>query len=111
MAPRLSLSIRQPYAELILRGVKTIEYRSRPTRIIGQRFYIDASRQSAMGNGEWAIGHRNRRFGCSGAIADARLPTRPTGVIVHGCIIEIEEFGVRTPLRLACGRSLLLVGR
>ncbi|MCH8824803.1 MAG: ASCH domain-containing protein [Planctomycetes bacterium] len=27
-----ALSIRQPYAELILRGIKTIEYRSRPTR-------------------------------------------------------------------------------
>jgi hypothetical protein len=26
----LALSIRQPYAELILRGEKTIEYRSRP---------------------------------------------------------------------------------
>ncbi len=31
-----ALSIRQPYAELILRGIKTIEYRSRPTRIIGE---------------------------------------------------------------------------
>lgn len=40
-----ALSIRQPYAELIspksdgesddLRGIKTIKYRSRPTRIIG----------------------------------------------------------------------------
>ena len=39
----LALSIRQPYAELILRGVKTIEYRSRPTRLIGQRFYIYAT--------------------------------------------------------------------
>ena len=38
-----ALSIRQPYAELILRGLKTIEYRSRPTRIIGQRFYLYAS--------------------------------------------------------------------
>ena len=37
-----ALSIRQPYAELILRGVKTIEYRSRPTKIIGERFYIYA---------------------------------------------------------------------
>src|SRR4051794_10000879 len=36
----LALSIRQPYAELILRGIKTVEYRSRPTRIIGQRFHI-----------------------------------------------------------------------
>lgn len=34
----LALSIRQPYAELILRGVKTIEYRSRPTKMIGRRF-------------------------------------------------------------------------
>jgi hypothetical protein len=35
-----ALSIRQPYAELILRGIKTIEYRSRPTYVIGERFYI-----------------------------------------------------------------------
>ncbi len=39
-----ALSIRQPYAELILRGIKTIEYRSRPTRIIGERFWIYASK-------------------------------------------------------------------
>ncbi len=38
-----ALSIRQPYAELILRGIKTIEYRSRPTRIIGERFWIYAA--------------------------------------------------------------------
>ena len=35
-----ALSIRQPWAELILRGVKTVEYRSRPTRVIGERFHI-----------------------------------------------------------------------
>ena len=40
-----ALSIRQPYAELILRGIKTIEYRSQRTRIIGERFQIYASRQ------------------------------------------------------------------
>ncbi len=39
-----ALSIRQPWAELILRGVKTVEYRSRPTRIVGERFYIYASK-------------------------------------------------------------------
>lgn len=38
-----ALSIRQPWAELILRGVKTVEYRSRPTHIIGERFWIYAS--------------------------------------------------------------------
>jgi hypothetical protein len=47
-----ALSIRQPYAELIpstysgqaLRVVKTVEYRSRPTRVIGEEFYIYAAR-------------------------------------------------------------------
>jgi hypothetical protein len=39
-----ALSIRQPYAELILRGIKPIEFRSRPTTIIGERFYIYASK-------------------------------------------------------------------
>jgi hypothetical protein len=42
-----ALSIRQPYAELILRGVKTVEYRSRPTRVIGQRFHIYAPLRKA----------------------------------------------------------------
>ena len=40
-----ALSIRQPFAELILRGIKTVEYRSRATNIIEQRFYIQASRK------------------------------------------------------------------
>src|ERR1700722_8824964 len=44
-----ALSIRQPYAELILRGIKPIEFRSRPTKIIGERFYIYASQQWASG--------------------------------------------------------------
>jgi predicted transcriptional regulator len=37
-----ALSIRQPYAEQILRGTKRFEYRSRPTAIRG-RVYIYAS--------------------------------------------------------------------
>ena len=37
-----ALSIRQPYAEQILRGTKTTEYRSRPTRIRG-KFLIYAA--------------------------------------------------------------------
>jgi hypothetical protein len=32
---------------LILRGIKTVEYRSRATRIIGQRFHIYASLKRA----------------------------------------------------------------
>jgi hypothetical protein len=33
----LALSIRQPFAELILRGIKTVEYRSRPTPCFSRR--------------------------------------------------------------------------
>jgi hypothetical protein len=77
----LALSIRQPYAELILRGLKmieyrsrptrhqrrrlphcppglkTIEYRSRPTHIIGERFYIYAAGKKWLGGGR---GERGR---------------------------------------------------
>src|SRR2546423_698714 len=56
-----ALSIRQPFAELILRGIKTVEYRSRPTRIIGERFYIYASKRPLSvvssplsGDGVWS---------------------------------------------------------
>ena len=35
----LALSIGQPYAELILRGIKTAELRSRGTTILGEHFY------------------------------------------------------------------------
>jgi len=55
-----ALSIRQPYAELILRGIKRIEYRSRPTRIVGERFWIYAA-------GKWPV-------------AGGRLPLKPKQV-------------------------------
>src|ERR1043165_6797946 len=42
-----ALSIRQPYAELILRGIKTVELRSRATSIVGERFYIYACKAKA----------------------------------------------------------------
>ncbi|HMP17210.1 MAG TPA: ASCH domain-containing protein [Gemmatales bacterium] len=41
--PEYALSVRQPHAEAILRGIKTVEYRSFPTRRRG-RVYIYASR-------------------------------------------------------------------
>src|SRR6476660_5519374 len=56
-----ALSIRQPYAELILRGIKTVEYRTQPTRIIGERFYIYASKQKAdFGELSRAVGSRQK---------------------------------------------------
>lgn len=96
-----ALAIRQPWAELILRGVKTIEYRSRPTRIIGERFWIYASK----GSGTKAL---NRNGGPQAVwSADLAMPGEgpppwmwemaeqlilggglPTGVIVGSAVIE-----------------------
>src|SRR5829696_3720092 len=51
-----ALSIRQPYAELILRGIKTAELRSRATRIVGERFYIYAcKRKASVASGQWPV--------------------------------------------------------
>jgi ASCH domain len=43
----LALSIRQPYLELILRGIKTAELRTQSTRIIDQPFYLYAAKSFA----------------------------------------------------------------
>ena len=71
-----ALSIRQPYAELILRGIKTIEYRSRPTKIIGERFYIYASKGSGQPSA------------VSGQPQPADIPDAPRGVIVGTAVVS-----------------------
>src|SRR4051794_157474 len=105
-----ALSIRQPWAELILRGVKTVEYRSRPTHVVGERFWIYASRQWAAGGGRKAgkKGVWSRDLAAAGEgppawmwemaerlilgeTADARLPR---GVIVGSAVIEGVSPGV-----------------
>ena len=47
MTTMRALSIRQPYAELILRGIKTAELRSMSTTIVGERFFIYACKAKA----------------------------------------------------------------
>src|SRR4051812_8123533 len=53
--PMLALSVRQPWAELIMRGKKVVEQRSRPTNVRG-RIYIYASlgRYKLAEENEWA---------------------------------------------------------
>ena len=77
-----ALSIRQPYAELILRGIQKIEYRSRPTRLIGERFYIYASK----GTGQLAIGNGPGRA-LTPALSQREREQLPTGVIVGSAVI------------------------
>jgi hypothetical protein len=66
--PMVALSIRQPYAELILRGDKPIEFRSLPTRK-RERVYIYASRIPASDPAAWAA-------------VDAEPGDFPTGLLV-----------------------------
>ena len=51
--PHSALSVRQPFAELILRGVKKIEYRSIPTHK-RERVYVYASKVPVDDAGSWA---------------------------------------------------------
>jgi ASCH domain-containing protein len=101
----LALSIRQPYAELILRGIKTVEYRSRRTNVIGERFFIYASRGRSQkpgagsGSGIWSkdLSEKNtppplwmiELAEQVGMIEPGTL--LPTGVIVGSAVIERVE--------------------
>lgn len=93
-----ALSIRQPFAELILRRVKTVEYRTQPTRIIGEPFYIYASKR-LMGRGIWsgdlavpAAAERGRVAWMLELAEQVRMiepgALLPTGVIVGTAVIE-----------------------
>ena len=62
-----ALSIRQPHAEAIMRGVKKIEYRSRPTKI-RERIYIYAAlgRMSPEDEAKWMKKYRIKDKDCDG---------------------------------------------
>jgi hypothetical protein len=79
-----AISIRQPYVELILRGNKTREYRSRPTNI-RERVYLYASLRPAEWPSEW------RKVG-------KRPGDLPTGVIVG----SVEIVDCRWDDRMRC---------
>jgi hypothetical protein len=92
-----ALSIRQPFAELILRGIKTVEYRSRPTRIIGERFYLYASkgagkkiwsRDLAVPDAEWPRWMLELAEQVGMIEPELLAAGLPTGVIVGSAIVE-----------------------
>ena len=99
-----ALSIRQPYSELILRGLKRIEYRSFATKIIGERFWIYAAGK------KWSAWPVTR---ADNIVVPTEKPPEwmmelanllnlgelPTGVIVGSAVIErcerVEGRGLR----------------
>jgi hypothetical protein len=93
-----ALSIRQPHAEAILRGVKRIEYRNRLTHIRGRIFiYAALGRYSADDEAAMMAGYR---------IADCVCDELARGVLVgsvelYDCTGKDEDFHwhVRNPER------------
>jgi hypothetical protein len=99
-----ALSIRQPYAELILRGIKTAELRSISTTIVGERFYIYAPKAKAkplaplaaiwsddlraLAPPAWMIELAEQVKMIDAELLTAGSAMLPTGVIVGSAIIE-----------------------
>ena len=99
-----ALSIRQPFAELILRGIKTVELRSRSTNILGERFYIYAAKKklAVARGGQWPVWSKDLAAGERpppplwmielaeqvGMIEPGAIEKLPTGVIVGTAVIE-----------------------
>src|SRR5687768_10253041 len=68
-----ALSIRQPYVEQILRGVKRVEYRSRRTGIIGETFYIYAAKLPGDRAGFDSLGRRPGELPTGLIVGTARI--------------------------------------
>lgn len=92
-----ALSVRQPWIELILRGEKTVEYRSRPTEVRG-RVYLYASTRRYEPDAEDEIQNE----------IDVELDSLPRGLIlgtveVYDCREGVDgnyEWLMRSPKRL-----------
>ena len=96
-----ALSIRQPFAELILRGVKTAEVRSRPTRVIGERFWIYASKSRQK-----AVGGRQKEGKTGVWSLDLAMP----GGELPGVILELAEelIGADLPRGVIVGSAVMM---
>jgi hypothetical protein len=96
----IALGIRQPWAELILRGIKTIEVRSLPTSIRGP-IYVYASKRIADTEPARAAATRHK----------VDVDVLPRGVLVG--TVEIVDCRVCIPSdsEAACLPSELLKGK
>lgn len=97
---RIALGIQQPWAELILRGVKTIEIRSQPTQVRG-RIYLYASKQFSLLPAAQSALERHR----------LDLNVLPRGVLVGSVEIVQSRRAVPDDAEAACLPPELLADR
>jgi hypothetical protein len=94
--PTRALSIRQPHAEAIMRGIKKIEYRSGPTKVRGRvLIYAGLGRYSAADEAEMMDEY---------GIRDVACDDLPRGVLVGTVVLYDCDGGdwyVRDPQRAA----------
>jgi hypothetical protein len=97
---RIALGIRQPWAELIVRGIKAVEVRSSGTRVRGPIYIYASRRASELPDAAVAA----RRHGLE-------IANLPLGMIVGS--IELVESRPATPddAEAACVGAELLEGR
>jgi hypothetical protein len=74
--PIIELVEVEPYAELMLRWIKPIEFRTRPTKIMREQFYIYSSNQ-------WT----------AGKLSDAPFPFRALSLTVESAFIPLHSGG------------------
>lgn len=91
--PQVALSIRQPYAEAIMRGIKKIEYRSGPTSRRGRiLIYASKKRDSAEEERTWLADH---------GMSDVNCDVLPRGVLIGSVEIfrcDGGEWHLRNPI-------------
>jgi len=86
--PTHAITVRQPYAGLIVAGLKPYEFRSAkpPARMIGQRVAIHAGRST----GYWTFDRlalMPRNHGLIGPLSDPEAVCREAGVVVGSVVI------------------------
>jgi len=89
-----ALSVRQPFAELILRGIKTVEVRSRRTHVRG-RVYVYASRTRDNPGDEARVSRKHR----------IDVDALPRGVLV-GTVEIVDCSPLRRPDSKAAGFAI-----
>jgi hypothetical protein len=97
---RIALGVQQPWAELILRGVKSIEIRSQPTHIRG-RIYLYASKRLSNLPIAREAARRHR----------LELDRLPRGVIVGSVDLAESRQAVPEDAAASCIPPDLLVNR